>query len=112
MAKTKKAQFQVQGSMKAMFKDRGTKVMTFMMDEDEFYRGVSASPLTINKKEYLFVSGFLGCEFETIIPDPKYPDEVLQAVKPAVGWTVYEEDPTLKSEKRVSLAAETSGSLF
>lgn len=95
-----------------MFKERGTTVVPYMLDEEEFYRGVSASTLTINKKQYLYVSGFLGVEFETVVPDPKYPDEVLQAVKPAVGWTVYEEDPSLAAEKRVSLAADTGGALF
>ena len=63
--------------MKAMFRDRTEKVIPYMMDENDFYRGVSATSLTINKKEYLYVSGFLGVEFETVIPDPKYPDEVL-----------------------------------
>ena len=79
-----------------MFKDRTGKVVPYMMDENDFYRGISASPLSINKKPYLYVSGFLGVEFETIVPDKKYPDEILQAVKPAVGWTVYEEDASLK----------------
>lgn len=72
-----KPQFAAQSSMKQMFKERGAKVVPHMLDEEDFYRGVSASPFTINKKEYLYVSGFLGVEFETVIPDPKYPDEVL-----------------------------------
>jgi len=107
-----KPNFESQARMKQMFREREEKVVTHMMDEDEFYRGVSASTLAINKKEYAYVCGFLGVEFETVVPDANYPDEVLQAVKPAVGWTVYEEDASLKGTSRVFLAAETSGSLF
>ena len=74
---TKRAQFESQSSMKQMFKDRTGKVIPSMMDENDFYRGVSATPLSVNKKDYVFVSGFLGVEFETTIPDKKYPDEIL-----------------------------------
>lgn len=95
-----------------MFKERTGKVIPNMMDENDFYRGISASTLSINKKPYLYVSGFLGVEFETTVPDKKHPDEILQAVKPAIGWAVYEDDPSLKAEKRVFLAADTAGPIF
>ena len=95
-----------------MFRERDGKVIPYMMDEDDFYRGVSATPLTINKKEYLYVSGFLGVEFETTVPDKNYPDEILQSVRPAVGWTVYEDDPSLKIKERVFLSADSAGPIF
>ncbi len=47
-----------------------------MLNEDEFYRGISASIIKINKKEYTLACGFVGVEFINEIMDPKYPDEV------------------------------------
>lgn len=84
-----------------------------MMDEDDFYRGVTAQVLKINKKEYTLACGFVGVEFENEVMDPKYPEEFLQYVKPAVGWVIYEEDPDRKEKPpMVFISAETSGSLF
>jgi len=84
-----------------------------MLNEDEFYRGISASTININKKEYTLACGFVGVEFINEIMDPKYPDEVAQSVRPGVGWVVYEADPSLiDNTPRVFICAETSGSLF
>jgi hypothetical protein len=55
----------------------------------------------------------MGVEFENEVMDPKYPDEFLQYVKPAVGWVIYEEDPDKKDKvPLVFISADTSGSLF
>ena len=71
------------------------------------------SNITICKKDYLLLSGLIGVEMETVIPDPNHPDEILQSVRPGLGWFLYEEDPTkTDSAERTFIAAETSGSLF
>mmetsp|Transcript_13943 Transcript_13943/g.21739 ORF Transcript_13943/g.21739 Transcript_13943/m.21739 type:complete len:220 (-) Transcript_13943:25-684(-) len=108
-----KEMFSHQSTMKKMFRERGTKYAKYMVDEDDFYRGVTATPLSINKKEFTLATGFIGVEFYNELMDPKYPDEFLQYVKPAVGWAVYEEDPSLKKEHpNVFIAADTAGEIF
>ena len=84
-----------------------------MMNDDDFCRGFQFSNITICKKEYLLLSGLIGVEFETEIPDKNHPDEIIQSVRPALGWFIYEEDPTKKNTAdKTFIAAETSGSLF
>lgn len=97
-----------------MFRERGNAYKTFMMDEHDFYRGVTASQILINKKEYTLACGIMGVEFENEVMDPNYPDEFLQYVKPAVGWALYEEDPALKEKvgPNVFVAADTAGPMF
>jgi hypothetical protein len=63
--------------MKEMFKERGTDYKKTMVDEDDFYRGVSALPIQINGQDYTLASGFMGVEFYNELIDPKYPDEFL-----------------------------------
>ena len=81
--------------MRKIFSERGTKYVAHMMDEDDFHRGISACIININKKDYTLASGFVGVEFINEVIDPKYPDELAQSVKPAIGWVIYEEDETL-----------------
>ena len=82
--------------MKKLFRERGKNVHTFMMDEDDFPQGHNVVPMVINKKPYSLVSGILGVEFRNEVIDPKYPEDLWQFVKPAVGWALYQEDPSLK----------------
>jgi hypothetical protein len=35
-----------------MFRERGSKYVKFMMDENDFYRGIMCVPIIINNKEY------------------------------------------------------------
>ena len=110
---TLKEQFAVQANMKKLFRERGKNYHTFMMDEDEFGPGSNEVPIEINKKTYSLVSGILGVEFRHEVIDPKYPDELWQFVKPAIGWALYQEDPTLKHKgPQVFVAAETAGPMF
>ena len=96
-----------------MFRERSKDYKQFMMDEHDFFRGVTASEVQINKKPYTLAAGFMGVEFETHVIDPKYPDELLQWVKPAKGWALYEEDPSREDTgPHVFLAAETAGPMF
>ena len=68
--------------------------------------------IQINKKMYSLTSGFMGVEFSNE-PDPRYEGDTMQWVRPAVGWAIYEDDPTKSKEaNQVFIAAETSGSLF
>jgi len=54
----------------------------------------------------------MGVEFNNE-PCPKYAGDVVQWVRPAVGWALYEDDPNKPAEmKNVFISAETSGSLF
>ena len=99
--------------MKKMFRERGKNVKTFMMDEDEFAPGENIVPIVINKKTYSLVSGILGVEFRNEVIDPKFPDELWQFVKPAIGWAIYQEDPSLKHiGPSTFFAAETAGPMF
>lgn len=55
----------------------------------------------------------MGVEFHNEVMDPKYPNEFLQYVKPAVGWALYQDDPTLKTaHPQVFICANTTGALF
>lgn len=107
-----KQQFKKEMAMKKMFRERGMTVHPHMMDEQDFHRGFTASPIKINDKEYFLGTGFCGVEFFNE-DDPKYPGDILQYVKPAIGWAIYEEkDEKDRPIERVFLAADTSGKLF
>ena len=96
-----------------MFRERYTDYKKSTLHENDFYRGITSSQITINKKEYTLASGILGCEFYNEVIDPKYPDDFLQYVKPAVGWALYAEDPDKpKVPERVFIAADTAGDIF
>lgn len=108
-----KEQYAIQGTMKKLFRERGTNYHTFMMDEDDFPQGHNVVPIVINKKTYSLVSGILGVEFRNEVIDPKFPDELWQFVKPAIGWVLYQADPSLKPKgPQVFVAAETAGPMF
>ena len=81
------------GGMKKLFRQRGTKVQTFMIDESDFHRGIQISLVTINTKEYTLASGFVGVEIEKEVNPEKDPADLYQTVKAAVGWYLYEVDP-------------------
>jgi len=99
--------------MKKLFRQRGTKIQTFMMDESDFHRGIQLSQVTINSKEYTLASGFVGVEIEREVNPNKEASGLYQTVKPAVGWYLYEVDPKKKDvHPNVFVSAETSGSLF
>uniref|UniRef100_A0A7S3CP50 Uncharacterized protein n=1 Tax=Strombidium rassoulzadegani TaxID=1082188 RepID=A0A7S3CP50_9SPIT len=105
--------FHSKSIMKKMFRERGSEVKKNMFDEGDFPRGLSSLPLKVNDSEFLLFSGFLGVEFHNEVVDPNYPEEPLQYVKPAVGWALYEEDASIKSNlPKVSIAADTAGALF
>lgn len=98
--------------IKKIFMERGLNWKTFQMDQDDFTRGIQMTKIQINKKEYSLASGFMGVEFNNE-PCPKYAGDVVQWVRPAVGWALYEDDPNKPAEmKNVFISAETSGSLF
>lgn len=108
-----KDQFGHMGGMKKLFRQRGTKVQTFMIDESDFHRGIQISLVTINTKEYTLASGFVGVEIEKEVNPEKDPADLYQTVKAAVGWYLYEVDPKKQgSHPNVFVSAETSGSLF
>ena len=68
--------------------------------------------LKINKKAYTLASGFVGVEFKNE-PDPRFEGDILQFVRPAVGWYIYEEDPTKKeTSHNAFISAGTSGNIF
>ena len=88
------------------------RVKATLLDEGDFHRGFSASDIKINDKPYVLGSGFVGVEMLDE-DDPKYPGDILQYVKPAVGWAIYEEKSEAERTKtQVFLAADTSGKLF
>lgn len=60
-----------------MFADRGNKVYKFMTLEDEFERGITASDIKINNKDYTLACGVMGVEFFNEVVDPAYPDQPL-----------------------------------
>jgi hypothetical protein len=100
-------------NVKRLFRERGNNYVTFMLNDTDFSRGFQFSNIQICKKDYLLLSGLIGVQFETEVPDKNHPDEILQSVRPAVGWFLYEDDPTRKdTASRTFIAAETSGSLF
>lgn len=106
-------QFAHLSTAREMFRERSMNFKTFQIDDTDFTRGVQLNKISINDKELTLASGFVGVEIENEVMDPKYPDEFLQYVKPAVGWFLYQEDPTKKKDHpNVFLSAETSGSLF
>lgn len=105
-------QFANLGGLKTIFAERGTEVKTFQIDETDFTRGIQICPLTVNSKAYQLASGFVGVEFRNE-DDPKYPGDTVQYVKPAIGWFLYQEDPTKKGQgKQVFIAADTAGAIF
>ena len=89
-------QFQAQGTVKRLFRERGNKYRTFMMQENDFTSGKAVCPIKLNKKDYVLMTGILGVEVRNEVMDPKIPDEFWQYVKPAVGWALYGTDPTKK----------------
>lgn len=76
--------------MKKMFRERGMKAQPHIMDEQDFHRGFTASNIKINDKPYFLSTGFVGVEMFNE-DDPKYPGDIIQYVKPAQGWAIYEE---------------------
>lgn len=72
-----KQQFTGGGGIKQMFRERGKDYKRFMMDENDFFRGVTASAISINKKDYTLAAGFMGVEFENQIQDPEHPEDFL-----------------------------------
>ena len=83
------------------------------MDEGDFTRGIQTQILKINKKEYTLASGFVGVEFKNE-PDPRFEGDVIQFVKPAVGWFLYEEDPEKAKQglPSVFISSDTAGAIF
>ena len=79
------------------------------MEEQDFHRGITGSDCKVNDKNYSFASGFMGVEFLEQ-PDPRYEGDVMQYVKPAVGWALYEEKPD--SAEKVFNPADTTVKMF
>lgn len=69
------------------------RVDPHMMDEGDLHRGFTACDIVINGKPYVLGTGFVGVEISNE-DDPKYPGDIVQYVKPAVGWVIYEEKET------------------
>jgi hypothetical protein len=69
--------------------------------------------MKLNKKDYILMTGIMGVEIENEVMDVNVPDEFWQYVKPAIGWAIYENDPSIKKmKKQVFVAAETAGPMF
>ena len=56
--------------------------------------------MKLNKKDYILMTGIMGVEIENELMDVNIPDEFWQYVKPAIGWAIYENDPSIKKMKK------------
>lgn len=99
VGKERREQFAQYGGTKTLFSSRGKDYKTFQVLENDFTRGIQLCPLQVNNKTYEIASGFVGVEFKCE-PSQKYPGDVDQWVKPALGWFLYQEDPSKKKESR------------